>query len=256
MRAASLVCLFAIASPGLASADAARELIVPLVIVLPERSVADGARSVTATFELSPSGTAKDVHVAGPLAKPVEAALRRWVVIARVGADCRRPTPRISVTFDFAETDQVARVAEVKADGVVHPHEARVSVRLSEFPRTEQFGALTELGETVDGRVARAKVLPAYPLAASIRGITGSASVRFVVDAQGEVGEVEFVEELPSSRAVPGALRMALRDAARRTRFEPGAAPSQGCAAATFYKTGYLFEAGIGAMPRQRRSGG
>lgn len=251
----ALACLVLAASPASAAGDTSRS-VVQHVIVLPERPVADGALRASSQFELNASGTAGRIEVDGPVAEEIRKALQRWILIPLSAADCRHRTRRISVAFEFDPSSTTARLVELAADGVAQPLDARVTVPYGQFPRDEQFGTTLDAKLLTDGRAPVTRMLPAYPTAAMLRKITGSAAVRFEVDAQGKVFDAEFIEELPSSRAVPGVLRSALRDAVRRMRFEPGAGTSSGCATATFYRSGYLFESGINSAPRERYSGG
>lgn len=91
------------------------------------------------------------------------------------------------------------------------------------------------LGEVDIAPKATRSVQPEYPFMARRRGIEGVVRVRFRVDREGRVGDVEILEARPS-----GMFEKAVRQAVSRWRFAPGR--KDGAAVETWVEVPVRFE--------------
>jgi len=98
-------------------------------------------------------------------------------------------------------------------------------------PRPQRFS----LGQVDRAPLAKGQVPPPYPYLARRRGIEGAVTVRFLVDRQGEVRNLEVVEAKP-----PGIFEESVLKTVNRWRFAPGV--KDGEAVETWVETTIRFK--------------
>jgi protein TonB len=153
------------------------------------------------------------------------------------------PTPS-----SVPETAPDAPVAKVEADAADSATETRSKASGDSAPssggETADSGAAAEnreqsgpynLGEVDIAPKATRSVQPEYPFMARRRGIEGVVRVRFRVDREGRVGDLEILEARPS-----GVFEKVVRQAVSRWRFAPGR--KDGVAVETWVEVPVRFE--------------
>lgn len=98
-------------------------------------------------------------------------------------------------------------------------------------PRPQRFS----LGQVDRAPLTKGQVPPPYPYLARRRGIEGAVTVRFLVDRQGEVRNLEVVEAKP-----PGIFEESVLKTVNRWRFAPGV--KDGEAVETWVETTIRFK--------------
>ncbi len=122
-----------------------------------------------------------------------------------------RPRPKMSVkapSFQTALSNQVS-----PSQTVVPPPEGA-----SSFADASQAGIIGfEIGELDTPPRPQRQFPPVYPFMARRQGITGTVTVRFLVNAEGKVGNISIVSAKPKE-----IFDQAVKDCVVKWRFKPG----------------------------------
>ncbi len=123
-----------------------------------------------------------------------------------------RPRPKLNIkapAFETAMSNQISPAQEV----VPPPPDAS-----SDFAAASQTGIVGfEIGELDTPPIHQRQFPPAYPFMARRQGITGTVTVRFLVNAAGTVEKISIISSKPK-----GIFEQSVKNCISKWRFKPG----------------------------------